>query len=577
MPREVDLLVLGAGAAGMTAALVGSINGLDVLVCEKAGQLGGTTATSAGTVWIPENRENICAGFTGDSRQAAGRYLDHLIDQPEHGRAARESFLAHGPDVLTWLAQHTDVKFLPCGDYPDYLDEDGAATRGRTVIPEPFDGRLLGDQFHRVRPPITEFMVLGGMMVGKADIPHLLNRFKSLAAFRYSAGLFLRFLADRLKYPRGTRLMLGNALVARLFYSLVRRKVPIAFETQLDTLLMAQGKVVGATLRRGEQSFQVLARKGVVLATGGFGRNPALRNAFMSPAVKDSMTVPENQGDGIAAALQIKALTMPERHGSGAFWSPVSRTGSGTWAGLYPHLAMDRAKPGLIAVNAQGQRFVNEAVSYHHFTLAMFETHKAEPASPVWLICEAGFVCKYGLGAIHPGTTRLKPYATKGWIVMADSLALLARGIGVDAANLQASVIRHNHFAVSGIDEDFAKGSTALNRYNGDASNQPNPCLAPIVKGPFCAMAVWPAEIGTSTGLEADAHGRVLNQQGEVIEGLYACGNDLASVMRGTYPGPGTTLGPALVFGYLVSTHATASSQVANPASHTSLPEALEP
>jgi hypothetical protein len=218
-PLEVDLLVLGAGAAGMTAALVSSANGLDVLICEKAGQLGGTTATSAGTVWIPENRENIIAGFTGDSKQAASRYLDHLIDQPEHGRTARESFLAHGPDVLTWLAQNTDVKFLPCGDYPDYLDEDGAAIRGRTVIPEPFDGRLLGDQFHRVRPPIAEFMLFGGMMVGKADIPQMLNRFKSLVAFRYSAGLFIRFLADRLKYPRGTRLMLGNALVARLFYS----------------------------------------------------------------------------------------------------------------------------------------------------------------------------------------------------------------------------------------------------------------------------------------------------------------------------------------------------------------------
>lgn len=382
LPREVDLLVLGAGAAGMTAALVGASHGMDVLICEKAGQLGGTTSTSAGTVWIPENEENIRAGFTGDSRAAARRYLDHLIDPPEHGRAARESFLAHGPDVLTWLAQNTEVKFLPCGDYPDYLDEDGAALRGRTVIPEPFDGRLLGDQFHRVRPPITEFMILGGMMVGKADIAPLLNRFKSLTAFRHSAALFLRYLSDRLKHSRGTRLMLGNALVGRLFYSLIQRNVPIAFETRLDALLMAQGKVIGATLRRGERSFEVLARKGVVLATGGFGRNPVLRGTFMSPPVKDSMTVPENQGDGIAAALKIKALTMPELHGSGAFWSPVSRTGSGTWAGLYPHLAMDRAKPGLIAVNARGHRFVNEAVSYHHFTLAMFRLTRTSPPRP---------------------------------------------------------------------------------------------------------------------------------------------------------------------------------------------------
>lgn len=177
------------------------------------------------------------------------------------------------------------------------------------------------------------------------------------------------------------------------------------------------------------------------------------------------------------------------------------------------------------------------------------------------MICESAFVRKYGLGAIHPGTTRLQPYVNKGWIFLEESLACLAQKIGVDPSNLQSSIARHNQFAASGVDEDYAKGSTALNRYNGDPLNLPNPCLAPILNGPFCAMAVWPAEIGTSTGLEGDAHSRVMNEQGVAIEGLYACGNDLASIMRGTYPGPGTTLGPALVFGYLAAKHALTRSQ----------------
>jgi succinate dehydrogenase/fumarate reductase flavoprotein subunit len=217
---------------------------------------------------------------------------------------------------------------------------------------------------------------------------------------------------------------------------------------------------------------------------------------------------------------------------------------------------MDRPKPGLIAVNAAGQRFVNEADSYHHFVLAMFRSHRTVPTLPAWLVCDAAFVAKYGLGAIHPGTTDLRPFVARGWLTVAPSIGELAGKIKVDAAGLADSIARNNRFAQSGVDEDFAKGSTRLNRYNGDPNHQPNPCLGPIGPGPLCAMPVWPAEIGTSTGLETDANARVLDRQGRPIDGLYACGNDQASVMRGTYPGPGTTLGPALVFGYLAAHHA---------------------
>ena len=555
-PAQFDILVFGAGPAGMAAALTAASMGHDVLLCEKSSQVGGTAATSAGTVWIPENNQNIRSGFTSDTKEAARQYLEGLLNEPAHGQSVREQFLEHGPAVIDWFENNTEVKFIPCGVYPDYLDAKGAATSGRAIIPEPFDGRLLGEHFFRVRAPISEFMIFNGMMVGKADIPHLVNRFKSFSHFFHAGQLFLRYLIDRLRYPRGTRLMLGNALVARLYYSLIAKKTSFLFETKLDELILKNNRVVGAQVINGAEKIQLFARKGVIIATGGFGHNKQLRESFMTPTVPLSMAVPENMGEGIVAAQKIGALVRPNIHGTGAFWTPVSKTGSNQWAGLYPHLAMDRAKPGLIAVNGEGKRFVNEADSYHHFVLAMLKTNHSKPTAPVWLICDAAFIYKYGLGAIHPGTSKLNPFVNKNWLVVANTLKDLALAIGVPASTLEATVELHNQFAVTGIDLDFAKGSTQLNQYNGDPSHKPNPCIGPIVGKPYCAMAVWPAELGTSTGLEADQHGRVLNQQEIPIDGLYVCGNDMSSIMRGTYPGPGTTLGPALVFGHLAAMHA---------------------
>lgn len=557
--REVDLLVIGAGAGGMSAALAGAILGMEVLVCEKSDQVGGTAATSAGTIWIPENRQSIEAGFP-DTRAAARNYMNALIREPEKGTDLRETYLEEGPRIVDWFAEHSDVRWVPCGMHPDYKDETGAATTGRALSPAEFDGRVLGDAFRDVRAPIPEFLVFGGMMVGKADVPKLVGRFESFGNFMHAVKLFLRFLTDRLRHPRGTRLVMGNAFVARLYHSLRQKEVPVLFNSALQELVAEGRRVVGAHVNINGQRELIRARKGVVLATGGYAHHPEFRRTFMpQPTPVESMAVPSNQGDGIAAATRIGAITAAENHGSGAFWTPVSRTalgGSGQWGGLFPHLSLDRAKPGLIAVNSAGKRFVNEAVSYHHFVEAMFESHKTVPTIPAWLVCEADFVRKYGLGVIHPGTTNLTPHLREGEFVMAESIGALARKMGVDAEGLVATVQRHNLFADTGIDNDFGKGTTELNRFNGDPLHKPNPCIGALRKGPFCAMAVRPAEIACSTGLETDSYARVLDAERAPIAGLYACGNDLASIMRGTYPGPGTTLGPALVFGYRAAQHA---------------------
>jgi len=553
---EVDLLVAGAGPAGMTAALVASLEGLDVLLCEKSEQVGGTGATAAGTLWIPGNHQSQAAGFD-DSAAAAERYLDALIAGTD-GRELRAAFLATGPEAIDYLVARTDVQFIPCGRHPDYRGNlPGAGVFGRAIVPQPFDGRLLGADFDRVRPPIPEYMILGGMMIGKDDIPRLIGRFRSLANFVYSAKLFARYLGDRLRYRRGTRLMMGNALIARLLYSLRKRNVPIRFGTAIaDVLGNAQG-VHGARLRAGDDEIVVKTRRGVVLATGGFGHNRAFREKFMpQPTPEHSLACESNSGDGVAIGLRLGGRAAPAR-GHGGLWTPVSltrrRDGS---TGLYPHLSLDRPKPGLLAVDSAGRRFVNEAVSYHDFVEAMFESHKSVPTIPAWLVCASWFIERYGLGDIHPGTRDLGAFERSDYIVTAPTLDGLAQKIGVPPAALAETVARHDRFAATGVDVDFGKGETELNRFNGDASHRPNPCIGALGEPPYHAIAVWPAEIAVSTGLATDADARVLDAEGRPIAGLYACGNDMASIMSGAYPGPGTTLGPATVFAYRAVMHA---------------------
>jgi len=559
--REVDLLIAGAGPAGMTAALVASLEGLDVLLCEKSDQVGGTGSTSAGTLWIPGNHQSQAAGFV-DSAEQADAYLTALIGRATN-RETRDAYLQTGPAAIDYLCARTDVQFIPCGPHPDYRSNmPGAAIAGRAIVPEPFDGRLLGEEFRRVRPPIPEFMVFGGMMVGKADIAPLIGRFRSIANFIHSARLFVRYLADRLKYPRGTRLMMGNALVGRLFYSLRRRGVPILFDASIVDAMGDRLGVVGARVNVGGTEIEIRARKGVILATGGYAHNKRFRDAFMpQPVPAHSMSYEGNRGDGVDIGQRLGATIAPE-HGSSGLWTPVSITkrpdGSN---GLFPHLVLDRAKPGLIAVNSAGRRFVNEADSYHDFVLAMFESHKMAPAIPAYLICDSVFIEKYGLGVVYPGHSNVAKFVDSGYLMSGHTLDELAAKIAVDPAQLHKTVARYNGFAETGVDVDFGKGEAELNRFNGDGTHRPNPCIGPLAAAPFYAVAVWPADIAVSTGLSTDRDARVLGTDGKPIPGLYACGNDMASVMAGSYPGPGTTLGPAIVFAYRAAMHARGARQ----------------
>lgn len=548
---QPDLIVVGAGAGGMTAALVAALDGLRVVLCEASEQVGGTTATSAGTLWVPGNPQGEAAGH-GDTVDAARQYLHALIG-PLDARGRREAYFATAAQALGDLQARSAVAFASSGMHPDYLPQlPGAAVSGRAVSPLPFDGRLLGRDFVRVRPPLPEFMVLGGMMVGKADITALLNRYRSWRHFSHSARLVLRYAADRLRYPRGTRLVMGNALVARLFHSLRQAGVDIRFGWRLTGLDQEQGRVVGARFTAGDGEHTLRARVGVVLATGGVGHHAALRRELdPTDTPVHPLAPPSVRGDGVASARELGAAI--EQHTGNFFWQPVSRVPRADGStGLFPHLFLDRAKPGLIAVNAQGQRFVDEAASYHHFVEGMVRAG----AVPAHLVCEAAFVRRYGLGAIPPGTTDLRPWLARGYLVQAPTLGALAQALGLPAGALPATVARYNQGARRGEDPDFGKGASVFDRFNGDPAHTPNPCLAPIEAGPFCALTVWPGDAASSAGLVTDVHGRVLDAAGLPLPGLYACGNDAASVMQGRYPGPGTTLGPAMVEGWRIARHA---------------------
>jgi succinate dehydrogenase/fumarate reductase flavoprotein subunit len=546
---ETDLLVIGAGAAGMTAALVGAMEGLQVILCEKSDVVGGTTATSAGTVWIPGSRQSEAAGIP-DSIEAAKTYLAAMLGK-DAGDERLDTYLATGPVVLDDLEKRSSVSFVPPPLHPDYHDLPGAALRGRALGTAPFDGRKLGADFDRVRPPRREFTVLGGMMVGKNDIAPLLHPFRTWPNFAHAVRLLARQAFDRLRYRRGTRLIMGNALVARLLYDLRRLAVGIRYQTSLKELVKEGSEIIGAILLSPGGDLAVRAHKGVVLATGGIGWSDALRERlFPEQARHTSLSPASNTGDGILAGERASGVIERQLE-SPALWMPSSMmTEPDGHRSVFPHILLDRAKPGLLAVDKTGRRFVNEANSYHDFVDAMLRSNRLAASVPAFLVCDRSFIADYGLGLIHPGTRSLDRFIRSGYLHEGDTIESLAAKTGVDADALARTVERYNHYAETGIDEEFGRGTSALNRINGDPDNKPNPCLRRIGPGPYFAMAVWPTDLAGSAGLRTDSNGRVLDAGGAPLKGLYAVGTDAASIFRGTYPGPGTMIGPAIVFGW---------------------------
>lgn len=566
-----DVIVIGAGAGGMTAAAVAAAEGLRVLVIEKTGFVGGTTAWSGGMVWIPANAKMKEAGLS-DSITGAVQYLASTVPEPANA-SLRAAFLARGPEAIAWLEANTELRLQPVKVYPDYYPERlGATSGGRVLEPVAFDGTRLGAHFARLRAPLPEFTLFGGMMVNRLDIPHLRRVGKSLRSTLRAARLVSEYALQRLRSPRGTTLHLGNALAARLYASLLARQVEILFSADVEDLSMQGGRVAGVVIRHGSRDRLITARRGVVLATGGFSHDTALRKRFFPPAAGFvSATNTSGTGDGLRLAATAGAALNTEAT-SAAYWVPASLfTRADGSRGVFPHTVTDRAKPGVIAVNATGRRFVNEALSYHEFVLAMLRDGNGEPERPFYLICDRQFLWAYGLGRIKPFTRNVRRYVASGELVEAPDIAQLAAKLGIKPSTLTATIENYNADAKEGRDPEFGRGSTIYQRHLGDAAHKPNPCVAPILRAPFFAMRIYPADLGTAIGMKVDAQARVLREDGAPVAGLYACGNDMGSIMNGNYPGPGITLGPALTFGYIAGRHLAEGGTTASSAAKASL------
>jgi succinate dehydrogenase/fumarate reductase flavoprotein subunit len=553
-----DLAVLGAGAGGMAAAVFAALEGQRVLLVERTEYLGGTSALSAATTWVPGTRLAATVG-ADDSREKVSGFLDRAVGN-RAPKALREAFLDAGPEAIHTLLDRTEVQFRARPFHPDYLYElEGSTSCGRALEPEPFDGRALGPDLALVRPPIPEFTILGGMMIDRDDIRHLLRMRQSLESFLYAARLIANYGLARLRGPRDSRLLMGNALIGRLFAAARRLGVTILTRATVTDLTVDDGAVTGIVVAQDGVSRRLATTRGVVLASGGFTRHPRLRQEMLpAPTPEWSPAAPGHTGE-----LHDIVLGLGAHYGTGqaqnAFWAPVSvrRRKDGSTA-AFPHFVLDRSKPGVVAVGRDGRRFVNESRSYHEFVGAMYAANREGSTIPAFLIADSVALKKYGLGMVRPGGRGLKPFLDDGYLVQADTLAGLAARLGIDAVGLAETVEKMNCYAATGDDPDFYRGVTVYERANGDPNaGTRNPTLGPIGTGPFYAVRLWPGDIGAAMGLVTDTDARVLREDGNPIPGLYAVGNDAQSIMGGVYPGPGITIGPAITFGYIAARHAS--------------------
>lgn len=548
---DCDVLVIGSGAAGLAAAVTAAEHGLSVVVAEKAGQLGGTSAWSGGWLWIPRNPLAMAEGLREDD-DAPERYLRQQTHNPQLD-ALQQAYLQRGPEMVEFFHSRTAVQFQSGSRMPDMRDGDGAVAGGRSLCAQPFDGRLLGAELKRMRAPLDIVSLFGMGIAGGADMAAFFNSRRSPRAALHVARRLLRHLRDCLLHGRGLHLVNGNALVARLLRSALDRQVELFTASPARQLLHDQDRVHGAVLQQAQGDLRVNARRGVVLACGGFPHDRQRIAQLIAHAPNGtehhSAAPAQNSGDGLRLGEAVGAQVAADLAHAGA-WAPVSRVPRRDGSiGNFPHL-VDRAKPGFIAVRRDGRRFTNEADCYHDFMNALIDATPVGEPIEAWLICDARARWRYGIGWAKPLPFSDGHYQRCGYLHSAADAAELAARCAIDAAALQATLERFNRFASQGQDPDFQRGRSTYNRAQGEVLQQPNPSLRPL-RGRLYAVKLHPGSLGTFAGLRTDADARVLDASGQPIAGLFAVGNDMNSVMAGHYPSGGITLGPAMTFGYL--------------------------
>ncbi|WKC38240.1 FAD-dependent oxidoreductase [Ectopseudomonas chengduensis] len=557
---DFDLLVVGSGAAGLAAAVSAAHLGKRVILVEKDPVLGGATAWSGGWLWAPRNPLARRAGIVEDIEQPR-TYLRNELG--EHYRAELvDAFLQYCPEMVAFFEQHTALQFVDGNGIPDmHGNTPGAANGGHQVIAAPYDGREVLDLLPRLRKTMRETSFMGMPIMAGADLAAFLNMTRSPKALLHVIRRFTTHLYHLARYGRAMHLVNGVALIARLARSAQDLGVQMMVSTPAQRLIIEDGTVCGAmVLHAGEE--MTIRAKAVVLAAGGFPNDPERRKAIFprDASGHDNLALPPAScsGDGLRLGESAGGHVADDLR-SPVAWAPVSKVpypdGS---VGHFPHI-IDRGKPGIIGVLQNGKRFVNEAGGYYDYVDAMLKAIPEDQQACSWLICDHRFQRRYGLGFARPAPVPLWPHIRNGYLKRGHSLEALAQACGIDPIGLVATVDEFNQHARRGEDPLFGRGSTAFNRRSGDAQhNGPNPCVAPIERGPFYAVKVQPGCFGTFAGLRTDGHARVLDGAGQPIPGLYAAGTDMASPMGGHYPSGGINIGPALTFGYIAGRHAAA-------------------
>jgi succinate dehydrogenase/fumarate reductase flavoprotein subunit len=539
--HEVDVVVIGSGAAGATAALAAHAAGAKVALLEKSDKFGGTTAVSGGVVWVPNNRHMAKVGIQ-DSFEEALAYVTRLADGRTDAALIRR-FLEAAPEMLAFIEGATPVAFAALGRYPDYHPEfPGGKPGGRSLDPGLFDTNLLGAWKDKLRR--SPVFGMTAMSVTEAT---------DWGVFSKPSALPFGLLAKRFKQGL---VCYGGALSGGLLKALLDRGIEPMLSTPAKELLVEDDRVVGVRAEKDGAELLIGAKKAVILASGGFEWNTELVRRFLGGPLTHPNSPPTNEGDGLKMAMSMGADlgNMNE-----AWWCPSLAIPGEEYDGRPLHRGdfATRSLPHSLIVNKHGHRFVNEAHNYNDMMKAFFAF---DPVAyertnlPAWIIVDSQYLEKYALLTYVPGMP------VPEWLVRADSLAELAKTIGVDERGLAATVQRFNGFAVEGVDPEFRRGESVYDHFYGDPEHKPNPNLGTIEKGPFYAIQVQPGAIGTKGGARTDGDARVLRVDGTPIEGLYAAGNVMAGVTGPGYPGAGATIGAAMTFGWLAGRHAAARS-----------------
>lgn len=552
--HEVDLLIVGSGSGAMTAALTAYDRGGSPLLIEKSSQYGGSSAMSGGGLWVPCNHLMEGVGIK-DTPEDAWTYMKGCVGDVVPDERQR-AYLEYAPQMVKYLMEHTRLQLVALPEYADYYPRiPGSRPGGRCLESQRFHARELGnDELLKMRPSALQSLIMNRVFMSIYEARLLMC--KSPGWLGTMARLMANYWFDlpwRLQSKRDRSMTMGNALIGMLRRSLMDRGIPLWLNTPARELIVEEGRVVGVVAEREGRRIRIRAKKGVVLAAGGFEGNQALREKYLpNPTrVEWSCANKFNTGDVIGMAQSVgAALDLMDD----AWWGPTTLVPGEEYARM---LVIEKSLPGSILVNKRGERIVNEASAYIDVVNAMYKHHTPEsPSVPSYLVFDADFRKKYLCGPVLPGAQQpdwALPKALKSYFKKAETLDALAAQLGVDAAGLRATVAKLNQYARTGVDLDFHRGETEFDRYYGDVNVKPNPCLAPIEKPPFYAIEAYPGELGTKGGLKADDRARVLTEAGQPVPGLYAVGNCSASVMGHTYPGAGSTIGPSMTFGFIAA------------------------